>query len=144
MRFGFEVAKGYEDVRLPQRATKFSAGYDFYAVEVVKLPPNEVTMVHTGVKAFLPSSYFLELCLRSSLSLKGLMLANGIGVVDCDYYGNEKNDGEIAFLIRNCNDVPFKFSKGDKIGQGIFTEYFLTDNDYAEGKRTGGFGSTGE
>ena len=133
-----------ENIKLPERATKFSAGYDFYAVEDIELPPNEVTIVRTGVKALFSSSYFLALCLRSSLGLKGLMLANGIGVVDCDYYGNENNDGEIAFLIRNCNNIPFKFSKGDKIGQGIFTEYFLIDKDYADGKRTGGFGSTDE
>jgi len=69
------------------------------------------------------------------------MLANGIGVIDSDYYNNPDNEGHIMFAIWPFEgDVTFK--KGDRIGQGVINRYFVTDDDKAEGSRTGGFGST--
>jgi len=69
------------------------------------------------------------------------MLANGIGVIDSDYYNNPDNEGHIMFAIWPFGgDVTFK--KGDRIGQGVIERYYLTDDDAAEGVRNGGFGST--
>ena len=69
------------------------------------------------------------------------MLANGIGVIDSDYYNNPDNEGHIMFAIWPFEgDVTFK--KGDRIGQGVINRYFVTDDDKAEGLRSGGFGST--
>ena len=70
------------------------------------------------------------------------MLANSIGVVDKDYYGNEDNDGHIMFAFYNIKDEDIIVKKGEAIGQGVFQKYFISDNDQAEGKRSGGFGST--
>ena len=73
---------------------------------------------------------------------KGLILANSIGVVDSDYYGNPDNDGHIMFAFYNFKEEDVEIKKGDRIGQAMFQKYLVTDNDVAEGKRTGGFGST--
>ena len=73
---------------------------------------------------------------------KGLILANSIGVVDSDYYGNPDNDGHIMFAFFNFKDEDIEIKKGERIGQGMFQKYLVTDNDIAGGERTGGFGST--
>ena len=73
---------------------------------------------------------------------RGLILANSVGVVDKDYYGNPDNDGHIMFAFYNIKDEDVEIKKGDAIGQAIFQKYFVTDDDNAEGKRIGGFGST--
>ena len=73
---------------------------------------------------------------------KGLVLANSVGIIDKDYYGNEDNDGHIMFAVWNFKAEDVKIEKGERIGQGIFQKYLVTDDDSAEGERTGGFGST--
>ena len=73
---------------------------------------------------------------------KGLILANSVGVVDKDYYGNEDNDGHIMFAFYNIKEEDITIKKGEAIGQAVFQKYFVTDDDNAQGDRTGGFGST--
>ena len=100
-------------------------------------------LVHTGIKAYMPKNEALFLVNRSSNPGKlGLVLANGVGVVDSDYYSNPSNDGEIMFAFYNFLPWTVKIKKGDKIGQGVFMEYRLADGDKSRGKRTGGFGSS--
>ena len=133
-----------EDAILPQRSTIGSAGYDFFSCEDIVIEPHEIKLVHTGVLAFFPKNNVLELYNRSSNPIKkGLILANGVGVVDSDYYGNADNDGEIMFCFYNIKNEPVTIKKGDKIGQGVFSEFFLVDDDNSWQKRTGGWGSTG-
>lgn len=146
---GFEVAKGFEDknINLPVRKTKYSAGYDIEAAEDTIIPSfkkgMKPTLVKTGLKAYMQDDEMLILANRSSNpGKKGLILANSIGVVDKDYYGNEDNDGHIMFAFFNVKDEDIEIKKGDCIGQGIFEKYLTVDNDSAEGNRTGGFGST--
>ena len=146
---GFEIAKGFEDkeINLPVRKTKCSAGYDVEAAEEVVIPAfkpgQKPVLVKTGIKAYMPDDEFLMLCNRSSNpGKKGLILANSVGIVDADYYGNENNDGLIMFAFYNVFDQDITFQKGDTIGQAIFQKYYAVDNDQAEGKRIGGFGST--
>ena len=146
---GFEVAKGFEDkgINLPVRKTKFSAGYDVEAAEDTIIPSfkrgNKPTLIKTGIKAYMQDDEVLILANRSSNpSKKGLILANSIGVIDKDYYGNEDNDGHIMFAFFNVKDEDVEIKKGDCIGQAIFQKYFIADEDRAEGARTGGFGST--
>lgn len=132
-------------MKLPERSTKKSAGYDFYSMEDVVCKSHEITMVKTGIKAKFPEDEALLLFNRSSNpKKKGLIILNGVGVVDADYYGNKDNDGEIAGLFYNMRDEDVKIEAGDKIMQGIFVKYGITDDDAAEGERTGGFGSTGK
>ena len=73
-----------------------------------------------------------------------MILANSVGLVDSDYYGNESNDGHFMFAFFNCSDHDVVIKKGDAIGQVVFTKYLIVDNDNATGVRTGGFGSTGK
>ncbi len=146
---GFEVAKGFEDknINLPIRKTKYSAGYDIEAAEDVVIPSfkkgTSPTLVKTGLKAYMQDDEMLLLYNRSSNpKKKGLILANSVGVVDKDYYGNVDNDGHIMFAFYNIKDEDVEIKKGDAIGQAIFQKYLVTDDDAAEGERAGGFGST--
>ena len=146
---GFEIAKGFEDkgIKLPTRKTKCSAGYDVEAAEDTVIPSFKPgikpTLVKTGIKSYFPDDEYLMLANRSSNPGKrGLVLANSIGVVDADYYGNESNDGHIMFAFYNFFDQDVEIKKGDAIGQAIFQKYLTVDNDKAEGERVGGFGST--
>lgn len=102
------------------------------------------TLVPTGIKCKLDPDEYLQISVRSSTPLNNwLILANGVGIIDADYYGNESNDGEIFFQIINLSPVDIILQPGDKIGQGIIMKYNITENDAASGTRTGGFGSTG-
>jgi len=146
---GFEIAKGFENsnINLPVRKTKFSAGYDIEAAEDTIIPSfkkgNKPTLVKTGIKAYMGEDEVLILANRSSNpGKKGLILANSIGVIDSDYYGNPDNDGHIMFAFYNIKEEDIEIKKGDAIGQGIFQKYLVTDNDVSQGERTGGFGST--
>ena len=101
------------------------------------------TLVSTGMKCKLDMGSFLQLSVRSSSPLKyWLMLANGVGIIDADYYNNPDNEGEIFFQIYNLSPFNIKIKKGDIIGQGVILPYGLTEDDTAMGKRVGGFGST--
>lgn len=146
---GFEVAKGFENakINLPVRKTKYSAGYDIEAAEDIIIPSfkkgAKPTLVKTGLKAYMEDDEVLILANRSSNpGKKGLILANSIGVIDKDYYGNIDNDGHIMFAFYNIKDEDIEIKKGDPIGQAIFQKYLIADNDNAEGTREGGFGST--
>lgn len=146
---GFEIAKGFEnkDITLPIRKTKYSAGYDVQAAEDCIIPAykrgDKPTLVKTGVKAYMADDEMLLLYNRSSNpGKKGLVLANGVGVVDKDYYGNPDNDGHIMFAFFNMKEEDIEIKKGDAIGQAIFQKFYVTDDDVAEGERVGGFGST--
>lgn len=146
---GFEIAKGYEDkgINLPVRKTKYSAGYDIEAAEDVVIPSFKngmnPTLVTTGLKAYMQDDEMLLLYNRSSNpKKKGLILANSVGVIDKDYYGNPDNDGHIMFAFYNIKEEDIQIKKGDAIGQAIFEKYLVVDNDIADGERVGGFGST--
>lgn len=146
---GFEIAKGFEDkeINLPVRKTKYSAGYDIEAAEDVVIPvfkPGmKPTLVKTGLKAYMQPDEMLCLYNRSSNpGKKGLVMANSVGIIDCDYYGNPDNDGHFMFAFINIKDEDTLIKKGDCIGQAIFEKFLITDNDCAEGERIGGFGST--
>lgn len=145
---GFEVVKGYEDknINLPVRKTKYSAGYDVEAAEDVIIPIYEPgikpTLIPTGLKAYCQDDEFYILVNRSSGPKKGFLMANSIGIIDADYYGNETNDGHFYFQYFNCSDHEIEVKKGDIIGQVIFMKYLTVDNDTSQGTRKGGFGST--
>lgn len=146
---GFEVAKGFEDknISLPVRKTKYSAGYDVEAAEDTVIPSfkkgMKPTLIKTGIKAYMADDEVLILANRSSNpGKKGLILANSIGVIDKDYYGNPDNDGHIMFAFFNVKEEDIEIKKGDCIGQAIFQKYLVADKDMAEGERMGGFGST--
>lgn len=135
--------------QLPRRSTAKSAGYDFINPERIEIPPYKLgmkpTLVPTGVKVKMPDDEFLMLVNRSSNpKKKNLVIPNSMGIIDADYYGNPDNDGEMMFAFYNVGTEPVVIEVGDKLGQGIFVKYGITDDDAATGERTGGFGSTGK
>lgn len=103
------------------------------------------SLVSTGVKCKLKEGTYLELSVRSSTPLKHwLVLANGVGIIDADYYNNPSNEGEIFFQLINLSPFPIRLRKGDIIGQGIIKTYSITEDDKSVGIRRGGLGSTSE
>lgn len=147
MRF-FEVVKdeyrkNKGEITLPTRATEHSAGYDFYSPVDVIIPPHEMVMVWTDVKAHMYYDNTLLLIPRSSMGKHPIMIANTIGCVDSDYCSNPDNDGNIGLRLFNLSDTPYEIKAGDRIGQGIFVKYGTVKNDTTKTKRESGFGSTG-
>ena len=101
------------------------------------------TLVSTGMKCQLDPGTYLQLSVRSSSPLKyWLMLANGVGIIDADYYNNPDNEGEIFLQIFNLSPFNIQIKKGEAIGQGIIVPYGVTEDDVAINERVGGFGST--
>ena len=140
----FEAISSFSNVHLPERSTKGSAGYDFFTAKYTAIPAHSIALIPTGVKAQIDEGYYLQLAVRSSTPMKkGLILANGIGIVDADYYNNPSNEGHIMFQVYNITDEDVFIPEGEKIGQGVFLKYALTDDDATESERVGGFGSTG-
>lgn len=141
---GFEVVSRMETpVKLPTRGSKHSAGYDIYTYDTHEIEPKQSVLIRTGVKAYMPSDEYLDLRVRSSLGIKRqLMLATGASVIDADYYNNPDNEGEIMVVLYNYGDTTQTIEAGEHIVQGIFTRYFLADNDDTTAVRTGGTGST--
>ena len=141
----FARVKGYEWVELPQRKTAKSAGYDIAAAEEVVCQPHEITVINTGLKVYMPTFEFLALYVRSSVGIKkGLMMANSVGIIDADYVDNPDNEGHICVALYNTMPTPITIKKGERIAQGVFQPFYIEDNDYADGERIGGIGSTNE
>lgn len=170
---GFEQVSTFEEINLPKRATKNAAGYDFEAAADITIPSIfksgiatalkaalnkedvfmdeellkqvKPTLVPTGVKAYMGEEEFLQLCNRSSNPLKSyLLLGNGVGVIDSDYYNNADNEGHIMFQFLNFGLKDLTIKKGERIGQGIFLPFLKADGDISAADRTGGFGSSGK
>lgn len=133
-----------KEIKLPERATKNSAGYDFYnnGPDVLIYPKEEVK-IYTDIKAKMGLDEVLNLYIRSSLAIKkGLQLKNNVGIVDSDYYNNTDNDGQIICCIVNTSDYEVVIKSGEKFVQGIFSKYLTVDGDCTNKKREGGIGST--
>lgn len=103
-------------------------------------------LVPTGIKAYMQEDEFLLLVNRSSGPLKRqLILPNGVGIVDADYYNNPSNEGELFFQLINFGITDQLIKKGERIGQGIFMPYLIADDEQSPiNERTGGFGSSGK
>lgn len=145
---GFEVIDEYKDkgIILPKRKTALSAGYDLAAACDITIEPNETKLVPTGLKAYMQEDEVLMIYIRSSMAVKfNLTLANNVGIIDADYYDNDKNEGHIFAPIKNLGNDTVRIKKGERIAQGIFQKYLIADgDDFNSGqKRIGGFGSTG-
>ena len=137
-----EYRKNEGEIKLPTRATEHSAGYDFYSPVDVTIQPNESVLIFTDIKAHMYYDNVLFLFVRSSMGKHPVVIANGTGIIDCDYYGNPDNDGNIGFRLLNLGNTPYEIKVGDRIGQGVFAKYGTVKDDDTAGLRTGGFGST--
>lgn len=142
---GFEPIAGFAHISLPERKTAFSAGYDIAAAEDIILEAGSVTIVPTGLKAYMQDDEYLGIHIRSSIAIKHqLSLINGQGIIDADYYNNSENEGHIMIAIMNHAASAVKLEKNMRIAQGIFMKYLQVDADRAQAIRTGGMGSTGK
>lgn len=132
------------DIPLPAYKTPESAGFDLAAAEGVVVPPGEVRLVPTGLSIEAPEGCFLALCIRSSTPLKrGLMLANGIGIVDRDYSGPTD---EVLIEVFNFTTRPVQVNRGERIAQGLFLNVVRAEwvpADALRDRSRGGFGSSG-
>lgn len=136
----------YDNIKLPQRSTRRSAGYDFYSpiTVTVKARGEQVVTIPSGIKCELDEDKYLAMHIRSSLGIKQhLSLPNCTGIIDADYYNNEDNEGQIYIALVNHGDEDYVVHAGDKVCQGIITSYYTTADDDADGDRNGGIGSTG-
>ncbi len=141
----FEVLAGWaaRGVVVPRRQTGRAAGYDLAAAEAVRLAPGQVALVPTGLCVRLPADEFLAIYVRSGVATRrGLVLANGVAVIDADYI-DSPGGGHILIALRNVGDAVVELAAGERIAQGIFQPFRLADGDAADGRRAGGFGSTG-
>lgn len=141
----------YENIKLPKRATRGSAGYDFFAPFYFWLPSWGDIIIPTGVKAYMDDGWFLSIYPRSGTGSRNyLRIANTVPIIDCDYYDIPSNEGHIFIKLRKesgprdttipSGDVEFK--AGDAFCQGVFMKYGITSDDEAIGVRVGGHGST--
>lgn len=139
------IRKVYDDIKLPQRATSGSAGYDFYMPYNVGLASDDAVNIPTGIRCIMDDGWVLKMYPRSGHGFKyGVRLANTVGVIDADYY-NSDNEGHIFVKVVNADPVlskPVELVKGTAFCQGIFSEFGITVDDAADGVRNGGFGST--
>lgn len=139
-----EIVNIYDNIKLPKRATKGSAGYDFYTPINITLIPNETIKIPTGIRCFIDEDWVLKLYPRSGLGFKcRLQLNNTVGIIDSDYFYSD-NEGHIMAKITNDTneDKNVIVEVGNGFMQGIFVQYGITFDDEADGIRNGGFGST--
>ena len=123
-----QIREVYDSLKLPKRATKGSAGYDFYAPAAITLKPGETAKIPTGIRAKMEDNWVLQCYPRSGLGFKfRLQLNNTVGIIDSD----DTNEGKTV-------EIP----AGTGFMQGIFMEYGITVDDEVEEIRNGGFGST--
>ena len=139
-----EILTIYNNILLPKRATKGSAGYDFYTPISITLKPNETIKFPTGIRCKINDGWFLAIFPRSGLGFKfRLQLNNTVGIIDADYY-NALNEGHIMCKLTNATNenkvVEIKALQG--FVQGIFMPFGITFDDESNEIRTSGFGST--
>src|SRR6187397_2046206 len=131
-------------VPLPTYATEEAAGFDLAASQDVRLAPGQIALVPTGLVIEVPTGHFLAIFARSSTPLKrGLMVANGVGVLDPDYCGPQD---EVMIQVLNVTDAPVEVRRGDRIAQGIvLPSPRVSWQEVTEIREVtrGGFGATG-
>ncbi len=139
-----EAAIIYKKINLPKRATKGSAGYDFFSPVAFELKPGDTLCIPTGIRAKICDGWVLSIYPRSGLGFKFRMqLNNTVGIIDSDYFYSD-NEGHIFIKFTNATNEGKTISvpEGGGIAQGIFLPYGITEDDACEGVRNGGLGST--
>lgn len=134
--------KIYCGIDIPKRATKGSAGYDFFSPIGFTLSPGESIKIPTGIRCEMNEGWVMMGFPRSGLGFKyRLRLSNTVCILDEDYFYSD-NEGHIFIKVVNEGDKTMTVKAGDGFAQGIFIQYGITEDDNATNKRNGGFGST--
>lgn len=135
----------YDNIKLPKRATKGSAGYDFFAPYEFAIVPHYSEAIPTGIRVKMEDGWVLKIYPRSGLGFKyKVQLNNTVGIIDQDYYYSD-NEGHIFIKVsRGCTEIDgaVVIKQGEAFAQGIFSEYGVTYDDNVEEIRNGGIGST--
>lgn len=131
-------------IPLPVYGSAGAAGFDLAAADDVEIAPGEIKLVATGLVVAVPDGYFLAIFARSSTPFKrGLMVANGVGVLDSDYCGPAD---ELKIQLLNITSQPVSITAGERLAQGIVLQ--APRVQFVEAEATapsrGGFGSTGK
>lgn len=139
-----EIKEIYDEIRMPERATTGSAGYDFYMPCDIEIPSQTELLIPTGIRAKIVSGNVLMLFPRSSLGFKyRFQLNNTVGIIDSDYYGAENEGHMFCKMINDSRDnKTLVLKKGEAFVQGIFLPFGITEDDETDEVRTGGIGST--
>lgn len=127
-------------IKLPARGTSKSMGYDFYSPIDMVIKPGDTGKIWTDVCAYMNDNECLIINIRSSMGGK-VMLSSIQGWIDADYI-NADNNGNIGFFLKNISNEDYVIKQGDRIGQGAFFNFLVSDNGNTDNKRIGGFGST--
>lgn len=139
-----EVKQIYEEIKLPQRATSGSAGYDFYTPVKIFIEPGKTVKIPTGIRVEMEEDWVLQCYPRSGLGFKyRLQLNNTVGIIDSDYFYSS-NEGHIFAKLTNDSreEKAVQLKSGEGFMQGIFVQYGVTIDDEVTQVRNGGFGST--
>lgn len=132
-----------KELPLPAYATAGSVGFDLICREDREIPPRQIALIPGNVVVRIPAGYFLMLALRSSTPRrKGLLIPNGVGIIDQDYCGE---GDELQVQVFNFSEETALVRRGERIAQGLFLPVMRVEwDEVAElGKGRGGFGSTG-
>jgi len=134
----------FANYKLPQRATRKSAGYDIPSLFDFILNPGDEIKLPTGIKAYMQDDEQLDIRVRSSSGFKyNIRLKNQLGLIDADYYNNPDNEGHIWIALKNEGDKVWEVKAGEAIAQGTFHKYLIADDDVPKNEeRKGGIGST--
>jgi dUTP pyrophosphatase len=132
-------------VSLPTYGTDEAAGFDLAAAHDVSVAPGQIALVRTGLVIEVPTGHFLGIFARSSTPLKrGLMVANGVGVIDPDYSGP---DDEVMVQLLNFTSTEVQVKRGDRLAQAVVLPAprvsWQEVSEIREVTR-GGFGATGQ
>ena len=137
-----EVREIYDNIKLPKRATRGSAGYDFFCPIDITLCSGGTVFLPTGIRCYIEEGWVLKLYPRSGFGFKyRLQLDNTVGIIDSDYYFSD-NEGHMMAKLTNDSWGICEVKQGQAYMQGVFIEYGITVDDDADGIRNGGFGST--
>ena len=142
-----EIDNAYKSIKIPERRTEYSAGYDIRTPIDFTMPAGTKVVIPTGIKAVFDDdeldTWHLQMYVRSSIGIRdGVVLMNGTGIIDSDYQFG-KNDGDMMLALWNTSENTVKYKAGDRICQAVFAIHGRTSDDSVTKKRTGGIGSTG-
>lgn len=139
-----DCISAYQEINIPRRGTRKSAGYDISTPVECTIEPGQQVKIPTGIKANMDDDDVLLIFIRSSMaSKKGIKIVNQTGVIDADYYNNIDNEGHIWIVLENTSGSDVTLFSGERIAQGVFLKFGIVEDDIPiNDERVGGFGST--
>lgn len=137
-----DILQIYQNIKIPKRATKGSAGHDISIPFSISVAATDTLMIPTGLRCEMKNDYVMLVFPRSSLGIKiGIQLVNQTGVIDSDY-AHADNEGHIFVCLKNTSSKVVHFEKGQNVVQAVFIPFGVADKEEVTEERTGGIGST--